>query len=278
MRSVPAKKDNKEKRGAQEMLFKRPYVWLIALSLSTLNFLITYNLQKITGKYLYYYLVDILTTYLIIEFYALGVRFLNKKIPLHQDLVKRITYQLTLHTLSVVIFNIALNEFFDHIFFSGKRLSLSFNFYTQDTALALVFILLFHSLYFGLYLISVKRVAHDGKSVKIRVIQGMSFKLIDLKEILCVYTFLGTTYVVTEHYKKFIFEKTLSEFEKLGSARFFRANRQFIVSLGIIDSYKSAENGKVQVFLDANGINELSESLFVSRSKASSFRSWINSG
>ncbi|WP_411030736.1 LytTR family DNA-binding domain-containing protein [Spongiimicrobium sp. 3-5] len=261
---------------AQELLFRKPYTWLITFSITTLNFLITYNLKNIGIQYLYFYVLDIITTYIIIEFYALGVKVLNKKIPLHQDFVKRVTYQLTLHTLSVVIFSILLNELLDYIFFNGERLSLSFNFYTQDTVLALVFILFFHCLYLGLYLLSTKRIAKEEKSPKVKVIQGMSFKLMDLKEILCVYTSLGTTYVVNDHNKKFVLEKTLGEFEEMSSGRFFRANRQFIVSLAIIDSFKSAENGKVEVFLNAGTVADLSGSIFVSRSKASSFRAWIN--
>nr|WP_299485350.1 LytTR family DNA-binding domain-containing protein [uncultured Allomuricauda sp.] len=270
------KKKKNKVLGTQELLFRKPYIWLITVSITTLNFLITYDLENIGIRYLYYYLLDVITTYMIIEFYAQGIRVLNSKVPLHEDFVKRVTYQFTIHTLSVVVFSILLNVLLDHIFFNGERLSLSFNFYTQDTVLALVFILFFHCLYFGLYLLSTQKTRREETAPQVKVIQGMSFKLLDLTEILCVYTFLGTTYVINNNYKKFVLEKTLGEFEELGSNRFFRANRQYIVSLAIIDSYKSADNGKVEVFLDANGIEDLSKSIFVSRSKASSFRAWIH--
>lgn len=263
---------------AQELLFKWPYVGLITFSITTLNFLITYNLRSATFLYVYFYIIDLVTTYLIIKFYAYGMQVLNKKVPLHGDFTKRVTYQFTLHTLSVVIFSILINEFLDNLFFKGERLSLSFQFYTQDTVLALVFTLLFHCLYLGLYLLSVKKPPMEEGIKKIKVFQGMAHKLVDLNDIICIYTSLGNTYVVDSHYNRFVSEKTLGEFEELVSQRFFRANRQFLVTMAVIDSYKSAGNGKVEIFLDAKSIGDLNRSIYVSRSKASSFRSWLKKG
>ncbi|MDC6366968.1 MULTISPECIES: LytTR family DNA-binding domain-containing protein [Flavobacteriaceae] len=264
--------------GAQELLFKWPYIGLITISITTLNFLITYNLRHATIYYLYFYSIDLVTTYLITEFYAFGIHVLNKRAPLNGDFVKRVTYQFTVHTLSVVIFSILINELLDNIFFKGERLSLSFDFYTQDTVVALVFILLFHCLYFGLYLLSAKKSPLEEKPRKIKVIQGMAHKLIDLNDVICIYTALGNTYVVDGNYNRFVSEKNLGAFEELVSHRFFRANRQFLLTMAIIDSYKSVENGKVEIYLNANKIPDFSESIYVSRSKASSFRAWLKKG
>ncbi|UOY05900.1 LytTR family transcriptional regulator DNA-binding domain-containing protein [Muricauda sp. SCSIO 64092] len=268
----------KDVSGAQELLFKWPYIGLITISITTLNFLITYNLRNTTVQYLSFYVIDLVATYLIIEFYAFGIHVLNKRAPLGDNFVKRVTYQFTAHTLSVVIFSILINELLDAIFFQGERLSLSFDFYTQDTVVALVFILLFHCIYLGLYLLSAKSVFLEGEPKKIKVFQGMAHKLVGFNDVICVYTQLGNTYVVDSNYNSFVSEKTLGEFEELVSQRFFRANRQFLVTMAIIDSYKSAGNGKVEVFLKANGIGDLNKSIYVSRSKASSFRSWLKKG
>ncbi|SNZ01780.1 LytTR family DNA-binding domain-containing protein [Flagellimonas pacifica] len=269
---------NSNELGSQELLFKWPYIGLIAISITTLNFLITYNLRNATVHYLYFYIIDLVTTYLITEFYALGIYILNKRAPLSDDFVKRVTYQFTVHTLSVVIFSILLNELLDNIFFKGERLSLSFEFYTQDTVLALLFTLLFHCLYFGLYLLSVKKSPLKEEPRKIKVLQGTAYKLIDLNNVICIYTAVGNTYIVDDNYDRFVSEKTLSEFEELVSKRFFRANRQFLLTMAIIDSYKSAGYGKVKIILNANNISDFSESIYVSRSKASSFRSWLKEG
>ncbi len=263
-----------------DLLFKRPYIWIITISITSLNFLITYNFQRVDIQYFYYYFVDILTTYLIIEFYAVGIRWLNKKVPLNTDFVKRVMYQLTLHTLSVIIFTILLNELFDYLFFEGERLSLSFVFYTKDTFVALLFILLFHMVYFGLFLMSNKQNLESLKIVpeaRIKVKDAFTFKLLDKKEIIAVYSLLGITYVIDIDYKKFSSELTLKEMEEKLAGNFFRANRKCIVSKPIIDSYKSGNYGKIDITIKTEDVMELPKTITVSRDKASLFRTWISS-
>lgn len=269
----------KELRRSQDLLFKRPYLWIITISITSLNFLITYDFQKIDSQYIYYYLVDILTTYLIIEFYAFGIRILNKKAPLNQDFIKRVTYQLTLHTLSVILFSVILNELFDFVFFEGERLSLSFVFYTKDTFVALVFVLFFHVIYFALFFMSNRENLESLKivpEVKIRVTDAFALRLLSPKEIVAVYSLFGSTYVVDQHYNRFTTELTLKELEEKLDKNFFRANRKFIISKDIIVSYKSSVNGKIDVALKINKVADLSREITVSRDKASSFRKWIN--
>ncbi|TMU56102.1 LytTR family DNA-binding domain-containing protein [Flagellimonas algicola] len=262
----------------QNLLFKRPYIWIVTVSVTSLNFLITYNFQNMDVQHIYYYLVDVLTTYLIIEFYALGIRWLNRKMPLNKDFVKRVTYQLTLHTLSVIIFTILLNELLDHLFFEGQRLSLSFVFYTKDTLVALLFILLLHMVYFGLFLLSNKQNQESlniAPDARIKVKDAFTFKLLNQKEIIAAYSLLGITYVVDSHYNKFSSELTLKEMEGLLDNRFFRANRKFILSKAIIDAFESGSYGKIEVTLKTHDIVDLPQTIVVSRDKASPFRTWI---
>ncbi len=272
------KKSGGEIKKSQDLLFKKPYVLIMTLSITSLNFLITYDLQKIDVHYIYYFLVDILTTYLIIEFYALGIRFLNKRYPLQYDFVKRFTYQLTLQTLSVILFTVLLNEFFDFLFFERERLSLSFVFYTKDTFVALLFILLLHAIYFGLFLLSNKENLESLKivpEVKIKVSDAFDFKLLSPKDIVLVYSLFGGTYVIDTDLKKFTSDLTLKEFDEILDENFFRANRKSIISKEIIDSYKSSNNGKINVILNVKNITDLSNVITVSRDKAASFRLWL---
>lgn len=273
-------KESKEGlKWGQDLLFKRPYLWIITISITSLNFLITYDLQKIDSQYIYYFLVDILTTYLIIEFYALGIRVLNKNIPLNKDFIKRITYQLTLHTLSVIFFSVAINELFDFIFFESERLSLSFLFYTKDTFVALVFVLFFHVIYFALFFMSNQENLESLKivpEVKIKVTDAFAHKLLSPKDIAVVYSLFGVTYVVNTDSNRFTSELSLKEFEEMLNENFFRANRKFIISKEVIDLYKSSVNGKINVTLRIKNLPDLAEEIIVSRDKASSFRSWLN--
>lgn len=273
------KKSRNNQKKDQDILFKWPYIWIITLSITTLNFLITYNLERITSKYIYYFLVDILTTYLIIEFYALGIRFLNKKTPINQDFVKRVTHQLTLHTLSVISFSIVLNELFDHVFFGGTKLSLSFEFYTTDTIVALIFVLFFHTIYFTLFFMTNQKNLEALQlvpEVKIKVTDAFATKLLSPKEIILIYSLYGTTYVINRDFNKFTSQVTLKEFEKLLPDEFFRANRKSIISKEIIDSYKSSIHGKIDVALKLKNITDFSKKITISRDKAGSFRSWLS--
>ncbi|MCL6266339.1 LytTR family DNA-binding domain-containing protein [Flagellimonas myxillae] len=263
----------------QDLLFKRPYIWIVTLSVTSLNFLITYNFENLDVQHIYYYLVDVLTTYLCIEFYAMGIHWMNKRVPLYKDFVKRVTFQLTLHTLSVIICTLLLNELFDHLFFEGQRLSLSFVFYTKDTLVALLFILLLHMIYFGLFLLSNKQnqeSLHLAPDTRIKLKDAFTFKLLDQKEIIGVYSLLGITYVVDTGYNKFSSELTLKEMEALLGNRFFRANRKFILSKTIIDAFESGSYGKIEVSLKTHNIVDLPQKIVVSRDKAAQFRTWIS--
>lgn len=261
------------------LLFKSPRIWILTLFFNTLNFLITYNLSRVEIDHLYFYLADFFTTYLIIRFFDFGIELLNKKLPLEDDFVKRVKYQLTLHTLAVVVFTILINELLDNILFGGVRLSLSFEFYTQDMILAVVFILLIHAIYFGLYLLSVN--AENPLSTskinnnQIKVIDGGGFKLLVPETVLCIYTSHGTTYVLSEDFKKYTSHQPLKKFIGVLTPKFFRANRQFIISKSIIDSYKSSDYGKIELRLKENGFIDLPNSITVSRERAALFRAWV---
>lgn len=261
--------------GNQESLFKRPYIWAITVTITLLNFLITYNLQKINSHYLHFFFIDLLTTYLVIAFYAFGIRILNRRLPLNKDFVKRIIYQLSFHTLSVMIFNIMLNELFDHLFFNGTRLSLSFNFYTKDTFLALIFVLFFHTIYFGLFLFSNQNNINLKPDFSIKVVDGMTFKIIRTQEIILIYALFGNTYVIDNNYKKYTSNKSLKELEEKMSNDHFRANRKFIISKSSIHSYKSSINGKIELTIKTKDSDDFAEIITISRDKASSFRSWV---
>jgi DNA-binding LytR/AlgR family response regulator len=271
--------NKKDKLKGQKLLFSYKYLLIITFSITSLNFLITYNLQNVNIDYLYFYLLDLVITYLNIKFYALGIYFLDKKIPIEQDFIKRVTYQLTLHTLSVIIFNILMNEFFDYIFFNSTRLSLSFNFYTQDTFVALVFVYFIHAIYFTLFLLFNKQNVESLNlklDAKIKVANGANFKTLSLYSVICVYYEFGITYVIDSNFKKYTSNLTLKEFESMLDESFFRANRKIIVSRNIVDSYKGSTNGKVEIILNENTMLEFSEPIIISRDKASSFRTWLN--
>jgi DNA-binding LytR/AlgR family response regulator len=73
--------------------------------------------------------------------------------------------------------------------------------------------------------------------------------------------------------KKFITDfRSLDEIEELlDPSVFYRANRQFIISMPYIDSMRSDETGKIIVKMKLNPTPEV----IVSKEKAAQFRKWV---
>jgi two-component system, LytTR family, response regulator len=81
-------------------------------------------------------------------------------------------------------------------------------------------------------------------------------------------------YVINRDSKKYLIDQTLTELEQeLDHAIFFRANRQYIVNLNFIKSFKPYE--KVKLLLAVN-VHDLAEPVIVSQQVAPVFKKWIN--
>jgi two-component system LytT family response regulator len=73
--------------------------------------------------------------------------------------------------------------------------------------------------------------------------------------------------------KKFMIEQTMEELQsELNPAHFFRANRQFIVSLKAIAAIHKFFGGKLKVSLSPPAL----EAVTVSRETSSAFKAWLN--
>lgn len=115
-----------------------------------------------------------------------------------------------------------------------------------------------------------------GPKNKKRIIvkKGVENISILLENIVIFYSENKLVYIIDNNNKKFITDKTLSELEaELDSSIFFRANRQYIINLNFVKSYKSYEKVKIQVDLS---ILENNHFIIVSQIAAPHFRKWIS--
>lgn len=104
--------------------------------------------------------------------------------------------------------------------------------------------------------------------------KGTGYVLLKLEDVVVIYTENKITYVVDRDGKKYVGERNLTEVEStLDKHMFFRANRQFIVNIEFIRSYKTYEKVKLQVDLTLPGI---SLPIIVSQETAPQFREWIS--
>ena len=95
-----------------------------------------------------------------------------------------------------------------------------------------------------------------------------------LQDIVIIYTENKLVYVIDKDGKKYIADKHLSELEyELDSTLFFRVNRQYIINIGFVKSYRTYEKVKLQIDLT---MPELHHHIIISQEMAPCFRKWVN--
>lgn len=124
---------------------------------------------------------------------------------------------------------------------------------------------------------SLKNLLHFfGTKNKKRIIvkKGIENISILLENVVIFYSENKLVYIIDNNNKKFITDKTLIDLEaELDNSIFFRANRQYIINLNFVKSYKSYEKVKIQVDLS---ISESNHFIIVSQIAAPLFRKWIS--
>ena len=114
------------------------------------------------------------------------------------------------------------------------------------------------------------------QKVKSRLIVRRGIENIALRtdDIVIIYTEEKVVFVIDKEGKKYMVDKKLTELEEeLDHHVFFRANRQYIVNIGFIKSYKTYERVKLQVDLLMPNLNH---HIVVSQEMAPFFKKWIS--
>lgn len=110
------------------------------------------------------------------------------------------------------------------------------------------------------------------KKTRLLVQKGIENILLRLDDIVLFYTENKVVYVIDKLDKKYLIYSNLSEIEEdLDPLVFFRANRQYIISINFIKSFRPYE--KVKIKVDMNP--ESSHWIIISQETAPSFRKWI---
>lgn len=119
---------------------------------------------------------------------------------------------------------------------------------------------------------------HEGENnhhlEKILISIGSKKVLVELDQILCLYSEEKMTYLVSSEHKQYIVDDSLEKLMlRLPLDQFFRANRQFIISLKCIEQVIPSLNGKLVLKLIHEDL--LPEKITVSRLKSAAFRKWM---
>jgi DNA-binding LytR/AlgR family response regulator len=114
----------------------------------------------------------------------------------------------------------------------------------------------------------------SGDKFRDRFLVKMGQKLIsvDVENIAYIFSDKGLSYLRTKQNQKYIVDYTMDELEKmLSPQRFFRANRQFIISDLAVEAIHTWFNQKLKVEVKP----ELAEPVIISRDKANAFKEWM---
>jgi DNA-binding LytR/AlgR family response regulator len=114
------------------------------------------------------------------------------------------------------------------------------------------------------------------QKIKSRLIVKKGIENIALKteNIVLLYTEGKLVFVIDKEGKKYLADKRLMELEQeLDPTFFFRANRQYIINIAYIKSYKAYDKVKLQVDLL---MPDLHHHIVISQETAPYFRKWIN--
>jgi DNA-binding LytR/AlgR family response regulator len=111
------------------------------------------------------------------------------------------------------------------------------------------------------------------KRNRILVKRGVEYVSLPCADVVLCYTENKLVYVLDKCGKKYLADKNLGELEsELDNQMFFRVNRQYIVNINFIRSFKSYERVKLQVELTLPDVPHV---VIVSQETAPEFRKWI---
>jgi DNA-binding LytR/AlgR family response regulator len=115
---------------------------------------------------------------------------------------------------------------------------------------------------------------NQQKKTRLLVKKGLENISLLLDEIVLFFTENKIVYVIDKTGRKYLVDKNLADLEiELDNKTFFRVNRQFIVNINYIRSFKAYERVKLQIELTVTDLNYF---IIVSQETAPFFRKWIS--
>ncbi|WP_421875839.1 LytR/AlgR family response regulator transcription factor [Marinoscillum sp.] len=122
----------------------------------------------------------------------------------------------------------------------------------------------------------VKQIRLDASDYKSRFLirQGDKMIAVEVDQIAYFQTRNGVVHLTTQGDRTFLMDQSLDELEQsLNPVKFYRANRQFIVSFAAIEAIHKYHKGKLLVQV----LPASKDEIVVSAEKATKFKSWMDS-
>jgi DNA-binding LytR/AlgR family response regulator len=124
-------------------------------------------------------------------------------------------------------------------------------------------------------LVNMIHLPEKKKRTRLVVKRGIENISLILDNVVLFYTQNKIVYTVDDMGKKYIVERSLSELSyELDNSIFFRANRQYIININHVKSFKAYEKVKLKIDLKIDEVNT-QHCVIVSQETAPAFRKWI---
>lgn len=115
---------------------------------------------------------------------------------------------------------------------------------------------------------------NQQKKTRLLVKKGLENISLLFSDVVLFFTENKIVYVIDKTGRKYLVDKNLSDLEgELDNRTFFRVNRQYIINLHYIRSFKAYERVKLQIELTVTDLNYF---IVVSQETAPLFRKWIS--
>ena len=112
------------------------------------------------------------------------------------------------------------------------------------------------------------------KRSRLIVQKGLEYVPLFLKDVVIIYTENKLSYVLDKEGRKYLSDKNLADLVMLlDKERFFRANRQYILNMDYIRSYRPFGRSKLQVEVS---LMDIKHSIIISQENAPHFRNWMS--
>jgi DNA-binding LytR/AlgR family response regulator len=117
---------------------------------------------------------------------------------------------------------------------------------------------------------------HTKKKTRLIVRKRDEYIALKIDEVAFIYRDESIIVVVDKAEKKYLVDKNLTQLESdLDSLTFFRANRQYLININYIRSFKTVDKVKLQVHLK---IPHAEHQIIISQKIAPTFKKWLQEG
>jgi len=254
--------------------------WIAIPLIVLLSHYLTYNGSDSVNWLIYELLSDGIKVWLVWSTIRIVIFWLDSRLPCAGHFIKRLLVQVSI-TAAAGMVVLTLAQWADY----GLIRSYPLDHYSFDLVISLLFILLVNAVYIILYyqqslqlsqqhLANIARLQEQRDSKVIIVRLGKRQIVVPFDTIICFYAANKNTLLYTADGQRYPVDQSLDQLEKEAcSSHLFRANRQYLLSSQVIQSVRSAANGKLSAYLTPDLLND--SFITISRQKAAAFRQWL---